>query len=134
MGTLGGSSSSAQAISANGAVVVGSSMTSLGNSRAFRWTEAGGMIDLGTLGGNESGAQLLSADGEVAVGWSYTTSGERHIFRWTQAGGMMDLGTLGGNVSQLRAITPDGANPKPRILKIDDPWFAANVITRLNQL
>ena len=32
------------------------------------------------------------------------------------------------------SITPDGANPKPRILKIDDPWFAANVITRLNQL
>jgi hypothetical protein len=32
------------------------------------------------------------------------------------------------------SITPDGANPKPRILKLDDPWFAANVITRLNQI
>jgi len=32
------------------------------------------------------------------------------------------------------SIMPDGANPKPRILKVDDPWFAANVITRLNNL
>lgn len=32
------------------------------------------------------------------------------------------------------SITPDGANPKARLLKIDDPWFAANVVTRLNQL
>jgi hypothetical protein len=32
------------------------------------------------------------------------------------------------------SITPDGANPKSRLFKIDDPWFASNVITRLNQL
>jgi hypothetical protein len=32
------------------------------------------------------------------------------------------------------SITPDGANPKPRIFQLDDPWFAANVINRLNQL
>jgi hypothetical protein len=32
------------------------------------------------------------------------------------------------------SITPDGANPRARLFKIDDPWFAANVITRLNQL
>ena len=32
------------------------------------------------------------------------------------------------------SITPDGASPKPRFVKVDDPWFAANVITRLNNL
>jgi hypothetical protein len=32
------------------------------------------------------------------------------------------------------AVTPDRANAKPQYFQLDDPWFAANVITRLNQL
>lgn len=32
------------------------------------------------------------------------------------------------------SITPDGVSPKPRIVLLDDPWFAANVIMRLNNL
>jgi hypothetical protein len=31
-------------------------------------------------------------------------------------------------------ITRESTNPKPQIFKIDDPWFAANVITRLDEL
>ncbi len=32
------------------------------------------------------------------------------------------------------ALTRDGANPQPIIFKLDDPWFAANAIARLNQI
>lgn len=32
------------------------------------------------------------------------------------------------------SITRDAANAKPQIFKVDDPWFASNVIAKLNQL
>jgi hypothetical protein len=31
-------------------------------------------------------------------------------------------------------ITRDGVNAKPQVFKLDDPWFAANAIARVNQL
>jgi hypothetical protein len=31
-------------------------------------------------------------------------------------------------------ITRDVATAKPQIFMVDDPWFAVNVITRLNQI
>src|SRR5919201_330131 len=51
LGTLpGGTSSVARAVSDNGQVV-GSSNTASGQTHAFSWTQAGGMVDLGTLPG-----------------------------------------------------------------------------------
>ena len=65
LGTLGGNGSVANAVSANGSVVVGTALDSNGNSRAVRWTAATGLQDLGTLGGDWSEATDVSADGSI---------------------------------------------------------------------
>jgi probable HAF family extracellular repeat protein len=104
LGTLGGGSSAAYGVSADGAVVVGVS-----NGRAFRWTASGGMQDLGTLGGWESEAWGVSADGSVVVGSARNAAGRFRAFRWTVDGGMQDLGTLGGSGSEAYGVSADGA-------------------------
>ena len=97
-------------ITPNGSVVVGSSYDSTGNDHAFRWTQAGGMVDLGTLGGSVSNGNGVSSDGSVVVGASLTSADTYwQAFRWTQAGGMQDLGTLGGNYSGAKAVSADGS-------------------------
>ncbi len=101
----GGWESWAYGVSADGAVVVGSS-----DWHAFRWTASGGMQDLGTLGGNWSGAFGVSADGAVVVGGARNAAGQDRAFRWTVDGGMQDLGTLpGGYSSYASDVSADGA-------------------------
>ena len=107
LGTLGGNSSDAQAISADGSVVIGYSSNASNQTRAFRWT-SGVMTDLGTLGGNYSYAQAISTDGSVVIGNSDNASNQGRAFRWT-SGVMTDLGTLGGNSSYAQAISADGS-------------------------
>ncbi|MGY8668167.1 hypothetical protein Q3C01_38185 [Bradyrhizobium sp. UFLA05-109] len=110
LGTLGGHKSSARGVSADGAVVVGSSHTPEQDEHAFRWTSDTGMIDLGTLGGPTSGAHDTSADGSVVVGSSMTSRWDgNHAFRWTRCTGMVDLGTLGGRESNALAVSADGS-------------------------
>ena len=100
LGTLGGRSTAARAINANGHVVGQSDLPEqdpnapLGDHHAFLWTPAAGMTDLGTLGGTVSAAGAISDAGHV-VGQSTLDSTGRHPFLWTTAGGMTDLGTLG---------------------------------------
>jgi len=109
LGTLGGSWSVAFGVSADGGVVVGQANNASGQTRAFRWTAAGGMQDLGTLpGGNESGAYGVSADGAVVVGQANNASDQTRAFRWTVWGGMQDLGTLGGCCSMAFGVSADG--------------------------
>jgi probable HAF family extracellular repeat protein len=115
LGTLGGSKSAANGVSADGSVVVGWAYNAAGLPRAFRWTAAGGMQDLGTPGGDLSEAYGVSADGSVVVGYAYNAEGERRAFRWTAAGGMEDLNityahllTDGSVLLGARAISPDG--------------------------
>jgi probable HAF family extracellular repeat protein len=109
LGTLGGSNSGAVGVSDDGAVVVGGARNAAGQSRAFRWTAAGGMRDLGTLpGGNESAASAVSADGAVVVGRDWNAVRGYRAFRWTASGGMQDLGTLGGNESMAWDVSADG--------------------------
>lgn len=112
LGTLGGGTgASATGVSADGSVVVGTADDgSAGNAgRAFRWTQADGMISLGTLSGGYSLAWGVSADGTVVVGVSDDGNGGR-AFRWTQAGGMTSLGTLnGGNDSLAYSVSSDGS-------------------------
>ncbi len=118
LGTLGGRSSAAYGVSADGSVVVGASSTA-GNAagqffpavHAFRWTQASStMTDLGTMGGTNSAASGVSADGSVVVGWADTVGNAAHrAFRWTSGGGMVDLGTLGGTFSSASGVSADGS-------------------------
>jgi probable HAF family extracellular repeat protein len=109
LGTLGGDSSWATGVSADGSVVVGSAYNAAGQIRAFRWTAARGMQDLGTLGGSSSGATGVSADGSVVVGTADNAAGQLRAFRWTAARGMRDLGTLGGNKRMASGVSADGS-------------------------
>jgi probable HAF family extracellular repeat protein len=95
LGVTTGTQSSANAISANGLVIVGQATDSNGFWRAFRWTASTGMQDIGTLGGPMSNATAVNMDGTVIVGNSLTTSssGSSHAFRWTAKTGMQDLRT-----------------------------------------
>lgn len=110
----GGFYSYANAISANGAVVVGQSSSANG-LEAFRWTADGGIVGLGDLPGGvfESSASGVSADGSVVVGSGNMTSvgSGTEAFRWTSQGGMVGLGDLPGGlfVSGAAGVSADGS-------------------------
>jgi probable HAF family extracellular repeat protein len=107
LGDLGGGFSQAVAVNASGQVA-GVSANLAGQTRAFSWTQAGGMVEL-TLGGH-SEATAVNDSGQV-VGWSNDASdppSTTHAFLWTQAGGMIDLGDLGAGFSEARAVNANG--------------------------
>jgi probable HAF family extracellular repeat protein len=107
LGTLGGSFSRAVAVNNNGQVV-GSSWTLTGETHAFSWTHAGGLVDLGTFGGTRTEAYAVNEHGQV-VGFSLLPGdSEFRAFSWTPAGGITDLGTLGGSSSQAYAVNSRG--------------------------
>lgn len=88
-----GSESQALGVSGDGGVVVG--LARDGNAsnayRAYRWTQASGMVSLGVLNsGAASEAKGVSADGRVVVGTANdgAAGGVNRAFRWTQATGM----------------------------------------------
>lgn len=94
----------------DGSVVVGRRdfIVSPGQTRgeAFRWTQAGGLVNLGYLPGGStgsSGAAAVTPDGLVIVGGS-TSSNGTEAFRWTQAGGMVGLGDLPGGIFSSSAV------------------------------
>ena len=105
------SDSYARGVSADGGVVVGVSDTATGY-HAFRWTAAGGMVDLGVLPGSRSSyAAAVSADGRVVVGEGHEgmSSAPEHAWRWTAAKGMVDLGVLPGfDSSRGTFVSADG--------------------------
>lgn len=84
----GGSTSTANAASADGSVIVGSS-----SNRAFRWTAGGGMVSLGILsGGAISQAHGVSGDGSVVVGHTIMAQeGWDQAFIWNSDIGMQPL-------------------------------------------
>jgi uncharacterized membrane protein len=105
---LGGSPVSAQvrAVSADGTTVVGSYNAGAG-ARAFRWTEASGLIDLGNhpLGGATE-ATGVSGDGSVIVG----SGSVGQPFIWTASTGMQDFPTVPGATQRARptGVSADG--------------------------
>ena len=105
----------ANAISADGAVVVGMGNTPTGG-QAFRWPSLGSAPDpLGFLpGGVISAAEGVSDDGSVVVGFSSTANGifSWEAFRWA-AGVMTTLGLCPASTSltesRAAAVSGDGS-------------------------
>jgi len=96
----------ANAVSADGSVVVGEGTNADDHEEPFRWTAAGGMVGLGSMEPDASGVALgVSGDGAVVVGLS---SG---AFRWTAGGGMQGLGSMpgGGSAERAYAASDDGS-------------------------
>jgi probable HAF family extracellular repeat protein len=91
LGTLGGPSSEANAISDNG-WIAGRADVALGRPHAFAANPGAAMIDLGTLGGASSVASGINSAGD-AVGESWTADGVVHAFLW-RGGAMTDLNQL----------------------------------------
>ncbi|HPF40919.1 MAG TPA: dockerin type I domain-containing protein [Phycisphaerae bacterium] len=93
-------------LSQDGAVAVGTTFQA-GLTRAFRWTQETGVVDLGDAPGVESVAYAASSDGAVIVGSRNSGTGRR-AFRWSAEDGvtLIDLGT--DVFSEATAISADG--------------------------
>lgn len=101
------------AISADGSTVAGTTRTSEGELRVFRWTADTGMQDIGTLGGDSAwaqGSQAISDDGTVIVGGSTDAQENTFAFRWSLTDGMQNLGSLDESApeSSANAVSPSG--------------------------
>jgi uncharacterized membrane protein len=128
LGALPGVSlSTARAASADGSVVVGTD-----SARAFRWTAAGGMVDVGAFYSGDS-ARAVSADGSVVVG----QDGALGAFIWDAGRGVRGVrnvlqNELGLNMSGWmlavavgvsadgRTIVGNGTNPSGQ----QEAWIA----------
>ena len=108
----------ANAVSADGSVVVGWGDTPAGSKQAFRWTLGGGMVGLGDLSGGIflSEATDVSADGAIVVGSSNSVLGTE-AFIWDSTNGMQELDQVlvdlgldltGWTLEEARAISADG--------------------------
>jgi uncharacterized membrane protein len=75
-------------VSDDGLVVVGSLGHTTLDARAFRWSRAGGLVDLAVVA--PSFASFVRAGGSVVIGVSGARDGV--VFRYTEAGGMVNIG------------------------------------------
>jgi uncharacterized membrane protein len=102
LGVLPGSDrSAANAVSADGRVVVGNS------GGAFRWTEQAGMVAL--PGRTMFGARAVSADGRMVFGDEMSADGI-HLVRWDVDGHITRYPNPDGvSASFVTAVTPDGS-------------------------
>jgi len=104
--------SSANAISADGSVVAGRAMAG-GYWRAFRWTEATGMVNLADTPGSDwvagsSYAEAVSVDGSVVVGNARHSDYQDRAYRWTETTGMANLGdTVGSEWATRYSVASD---------------------------
>lgn len=136
--------SRANAVSADGSVVVGASSrddthNSLGRSEAFRWTEDGGMVGLGALDfvivqndqefvfPGRSQANGVSADGSVVVGLSRDDIRGDRLFQWTAEDGMLTLSDL-GNDAALSTVVEDASADGSMVVGRTGRSFAWNAL------
>jgi probable HAF family extracellular repeat protein len=103
LGTLGGKSSGAFAINANGQIT-GTARTAAGHQHAFLY-QNGTMQDLGTLGGKSSAGLAINIKGQI-TGYANTADEIQHAFMYD--GSMTDLGTLNGYSSRGTGINDAG--------------------------
>ncbi len=111
LGTIGATSTS-NAISANGEVIVGYASGFPGYSRGggFRWTAETGVIPIGALPENFFASEALgvSADGNVVVGNASRQGGPAWAYRWTPSGATL-LGVVSGTESiRAAGVSGDG--------------------------
>lgn len=105
------SSSSAEAVSGNGQVVVGIERGDFQGVRLVSWTGGGISQPLGSLSGwsAETRPSDVNFDGSVIVGAAGDVSGGWRAFRWTSDSIMMNLGVLNGMTnSSADAVSADG--------------------------
>ena len=108
-------------LTADGTVAIGQSSTDDNRHRAFRWTEAAGMVDLGSLyspTAGDSHVQAMSADGNVLAGDAqYASGSSRRAALWTfdstssASFEIVELGTLrsdGAGWAHVYGLTADG--------------------------
>ncbi|CUU34441.1 MAG: HAF repeat-containing protein [Armatimonadetes bacterium] len=108
LGTLGGQSSYALAVSADGQIVAGWSYDLSGHRRAFRWTPVTGMQSMGTLYGHRaSEAYAISADGTLIAGL-LTHGNTWEPFCWYTNGSVWLLNTSPYWDFTPRALSADG--------------------------
>jgi probable HAF family extracellular repeat protein len=110
----GDTSSMANAVSSDGAVIVGSSISPAGISHAFRWNAQQKMVGLGLLpGGNHATAASVSANGSVVVGYGDSSSAPPSpsaIFRWTVDNGIARVdGVPGSYLCTASGVSGDGS-------------------------
>ena len=103
---LGGISSEATAINANGEVTGCIGRDNDLPRRAFLYS-SGVMRDLGTLGGTNSCGRSINSNGQVAGTSDVAGDSAQHAFLYS-GGSLQDLGTLGGNTSNAVAINANG--------------------------
>ncbi|WP_435133267.1 autotransporter domain-containing protein [Plesiomonas shigelloides] len=105
-------SSTANAISGDGAIIAGASTTADATLHAVYWDrETSTIHDLGALntavGQDFSNALALNQDGSIIVGVTNTADSTFRAFRWTKNTGMVALPSLGG-ASQANGISNTG--------------------------
>lgn len=116
------SSAGAVAVSRDGAVVVGTSVSSGDTARMFRWTSGAGMQALQPAPATGPGhrASGMSGDGSRVVGWIRSADGESdEALVWTQARGTRALAAMlredyglelsGWRLLRATAISDDGS-------------------------
>jgi probable HAF family extracellular repeat protein len=114
----------ARGVSANGSVISGDGFTAAGH-RAFRWTQATGMVELPlATGATGATAWGLSPDGSVIVGTG-ARAGGFEAWRWSAADGTVLLGDLPGGAleSGARDASADGH------VIVGHGWFGPNTST-----
>lgn len=100
----GGTYSTAEGLSADGSVVVGTSQSTERSREAFRWTESGGMQGLGGPSpATNSFAFNISADGGTVVGNGVVGTRPEAAY-WTEAGGWTSIGKLPGGLDGIGAF------------------------------
>ncbi len=105
--------SHAYGVSADGSVVVGSSIAEgITGWRPFRWTSETGIVALDDLSGESfhGTAYGVSGDGSVVVGAGSPGGDESKAFRWTAGSGATSLSGLTPGVSSTHAddVSADG--------------------------
>jgi hypothetical protein len=96
-------------MSGDGSTIVGLSWDGCqsGRARAFKWTPAGGMIQLEHLGDASNRANVISGDGQVIAGWAAGNIASRSPAIWNASdntGSFLNIDAQG----EIYAINDDG--------------------------